>query len=289
VDVDLWELHLEAGDRIVLCSDGLTNEVSVDQMAEVLSRVADPREAALALVHAANEHGGSDNITVVVVDVLVGEGPGSDDGAVAAASAGATAAAAASTSGPGRGPGPAPPDGTPPPVVAPPLPPPPAPPSRPTPESREVVPSSRRRRAAGVPRRVTFRVLLFALLVVAIVAAAYGVVRWYATNNWFVTLDGRQLVVYQGRPGGLLWFRPKLVDRSTVTTAGILPESLPALRADVDKPSLAAARTYISNLHQEFLTQLQTGIGQSTSTTPATTFPATTTTTTTTTTVPAAG
>jgi PPM family protein phosphatase len=73
VEPDMWELQLRSGDRVVLCSDGLTNELTSDELAEVLSRVPDPGEAAHQLVEIANEHGGSDNITVVVVDVLVGE------------------------------------------------------------------------------------------------------------------------------------------------------------------------------------------------------------------------
>ena len=69
----MWELTLRAGDRVLLCSDGLSNEVEPDEMAAVLRTVADPQEAAERLVDVANEHGGADNITVVIVDVQVGE------------------------------------------------------------------------------------------------------------------------------------------------------------------------------------------------------------------------
>ena len=80
VDADMWELELHTGDRLLLCSDGLTNEVGDDEMADILSTVDDPAEAAQRLVDAANSHGGADNITVVVVDVQVG---GEGDGAAA--------------------------------------------------------------------------------------------------------------------------------------------------------------------------------------------------------------
>jgi PPM family protein phosphatase len=73
VDTDMWELELGTGDRVLLCSDGLTNEVGSDEIADILGEVDDPGEAAQQLVEAANEHGGADNITVVVVDVQVGE------------------------------------------------------------------------------------------------------------------------------------------------------------------------------------------------------------------------
>ncbi|MDA8075861.1 MAG: Stp1/IreP family PP2C-type Ser/Thr phosphatase, partial [Actinomycetota bacterium] len=69
VDVDLWELHLRDGDRILLCSDGLTNEVGDEQIGEILGSVKGPEEAAKALVQAALDHGGSDNVTCVVIDV----------------------------------------------------------------------------------------------------------------------------------------------------------------------------------------------------------------------------
>ncbi|MFZ0248367.1 MAG: Stp1/IreP family PP2C-type Ser/Thr phosphatase [Acidimicrobiales bacterium] len=73
VEADMWELELRTGDRLLLCSDGLTNEVGIEEIAGILGEVDDPGDAAQHLVDAANEHGGADNITVVVVDVQVGE------------------------------------------------------------------------------------------------------------------------------------------------------------------------------------------------------------------------
>src|SRR3954452_25305761 len=70
VEVDSWELTPYKGDRILLCSDGLTNEVSDDGIASTLRSVSDPQEAANHLVTAARDHGGNDNITCVVVDVV---------------------------------------------------------------------------------------------------------------------------------------------------------------------------------------------------------------------------
>ncbi len=73
VSVDFWRLQPVRGDRYLLCSDGLTNELDDEQITQVLTSVADPREAADLLVRAARTHGGSDNITVIVIDVVVGE------------------------------------------------------------------------------------------------------------------------------------------------------------------------------------------------------------------------
>src|SRR5256714_3992018 len=70
VEVDSWELTPYKGDRLLLCSDGLTNEVSDDHIASTLRSVGDPEEAARHLVTEARDHGGNDNITCVVVDVV---------------------------------------------------------------------------------------------------------------------------------------------------------------------------------------------------------------------------
>jgi PPM family protein phosphatase len=80
VDVDGSTVIPFTGDRFLLCSDGLFGEVSNDQIAAVLRRLADPTEAADELVRLANEAGGRDNITVVIVEVV-------DDGGRSAAAA----------------------------------------------------------------------------------------------------------------------------------------------------------------------------------------------------------
>lgn len=87
VEVDLWQMTPYAGDRYLLCSDGLTNEVTESRIAKVLSSTPEPQQAAENLVQMALDNGGNDNITVVVLDVLVGE-----DEALRAADADASAA-----------------------------------------------------------------------------------------------------------------------------------------------------------------------------------------------------
>ena len=73
VRVDSWVLPFVKGDRYLLCSDGLVDEVDDSEIAEVLAAHRDAQRAAQALVDAANEHGGRDNTTVIVVDVLDGD------------------------------------------------------------------------------------------------------------------------------------------------------------------------------------------------------------------------
>ncbi len=70
IEVDTWELTPTAGNRYLLCSDGLTNELSDDAIRELLDHKSDPKEAAQALVDDACEAGGRDNVTVVVLAVL---------------------------------------------------------------------------------------------------------------------------------------------------------------------------------------------------------------------------
>jgi protein phosphatase len=70
-DVDITVVESQPGDRLLLCSDGLTDMVADDRIAEVL-RLKDPHSAAAVLTHAALQAGGRDNITVVVLDVIDG-------------------------------------------------------------------------------------------------------------------------------------------------------------------------------------------------------------------------
>lgn len=70
VDVDSWEVDVRPGDRFLLCSDGLSNEVSASELARVLKSEADADSAARLLTSMAKQAGGRDNITAIVVDVL---------------------------------------------------------------------------------------------------------------------------------------------------------------------------------------------------------------------------
>ena len=70
VDVDTAILPVEVGDRILLCSDGLSDMVSEAGISEILAdSPEDPERVARGLLSAALDAGGNDNITIVVVDV----------------------------------------------------------------------------------------------------------------------------------------------------------------------------------------------------------------------------
>jgi PPM family protein phosphatase len=67
VRVEARTLQIAAGDRLVLCSDGLTEMLKHHAVQAVLDTEPEPEGAARALVAQANDAGGRDNITVVVV------------------------------------------------------------------------------------------------------------------------------------------------------------------------------------------------------------------------------
>ena len=75
VRVDTWLVPMVHGDRFILCSDGLVDEVPDEEIGAIAVAATDPQQAADQLVAKANANGGRDNVTVVVVDVLQGVEP----------------------------------------------------------------------------------------------------------------------------------------------------------------------------------------------------------------------
>lgn len=64
------KLDLQAGDRLLLCSDGLSGMISNRRVARILRKQSAPESACNALVEAANAAGGRDNISVIVIDII---------------------------------------------------------------------------------------------------------------------------------------------------------------------------------------------------------------------------
>lgn len=98
---------------------------------------------------------------------------------------------------------------------------------------------------------MTFRVVAFLSLLTMIVVAIAASVGWYARSSYYVGVAGSQVVIYQGRPGGLLWYKPQVAVRTGMATAAVPPSRLATIRAGMDEPSLDAARRYVANLGQE--------------------------------------
>jgi protein phosphatase len=232
VDVDLLDLSPERGDRYVLCSDGLSREASDDQIAAVLRRFADPSEAARELVALARSRGGSDNITVVVVDVRANDdGP---DGTIAIAEV----AQPQPTEGGGLASGQYPSGNSGPEKAA-------------RQRSRHRAGSQAKKRMPATPSGATLRVIGFVAALVVVVGGAVTGLAFYARSTYFVGIQRGHLAIFQGRPGGVLWFGPTIVDVTSYTRTSVLAYRVEALQAGRMEPSLASAWTYIDGLIAE--------------------------------------
>lgn len=241
VEVDTFPIDPYRGDRFLLCSDGLFNEVTPDAIADVLRHRREPQAAADELVRRALDGGGRDNITVVVVDVL------DDDDKARRASAALAGSAATSTARPIH---PADPTltGAQPAVAG----------GRPAPER----PAS---------RRMTWRTGLFAVALVAVVAVAAGSVWWFGRKTLYVGVDGDRVAIFRGRPGGVLWIDPTVEERTGVRFDDVIPARKDDVTAGEEQPDLRSARRYVTNL-------TTTTTSTTTSTTTTTVVPATPTT-----------
>jgi serine/threonine protein phosphatase PrpC len=272
VEVDLWQMLPYRGDRIMLCSDGLPREVSDDQIAAILRRLADPKEAAQELISRARASGGADNITVVVIEVVSDEGgaeAASEALAGQATSATAmlpvttaiqTAGAAGESNDRSR-------TGT----------------TELDPVTGRVPPNDGPRVSSSPPRRrkrrITFRVVVFFFLLALIGTAGATAIVYFARGTFYVGLapgaaggtgitrpaKPATIVIYRGRPGGLLWFKPTIERNPQVTTDQIPAVRLPDIRQGKIEPSLTDAQDYLNRLVSE-----QTAVQPPATTTPTT-------------------
>ncbi len=243
------------GDRFLMCSDGLFNEVSEDQITSVLRRLADPTEAAEELVRLANEGGGRDNITVVVVEVV-------DDGgrsqAASAAIAGDATTVVAAVPAAVTAPVDDDPDA---PVFA---------------DRRSSLPEASDDYGAekddlfgdvdhARTRRITWRVLVFLVAILAVLGVVAGAIGWSARNTYYVGFSGDQVALYKGKPGGVLWFDPVLDDTFDLERADITPAVREVLDGGKEFSSETKARQYVFTIQQDIAER--TGDDPTTSTT----------------------
>ncbi len=69
LEVDVDSIAIRAGDRLLLCSDGLTGSVEDKEILQVISGDNEPEQLCRGLIDAAIDHGGTDNVTVIVIDL----------------------------------------------------------------------------------------------------------------------------------------------------------------------------------------------------------------------------
>ena len=175
VEVDTMVLPVEAGDRLLLCSDGLSDMVPETRIGEILAdSPGDPEAPARNLVSAALEAGGSDNVTVIVVDVKQ-ETPREEEHSVDTREM-----PAVSRSGEGA----------------------PAQPPQGGERQGEATGSvSRRPKAArGKRRRGRFGKFVRGLAAVLIVVIALTPAYLWGSSRYFLGLDDGEVVAYQGLP-----------------------------------------------------------------------------------------
>ncbi len=228
--VDSWEIMPVIGDRYLLCSDGLFNEVDEPRIAATLRRLADPTEAAQELVRLANENAGRDNITCVIVDVLddAGRDPSNiGNSRITYRSAksdpeltgfGPTADSANSSAAESNA-------------------------AEPHADEPAIV-----RLRAMLTSTMTWRVGLFLGSLAVLGLFVFGFIWWTGNRTYFVGTQGDQVVIYRGKPGGLLWIEPELVENTDLELNAVPDPYRSAVVAGVEQPTLSAARTYVRNV-----------------------------------------
>ena len=233
VEVDSWEIIPRSGDRFLLCSDGLFNEVDDDRIASVLRRLADPEEAARELVALANRGGGRDNVSVVVVDVIDDDRhrePGRSALATGTATASEAFPPTLSTSLTGT--------------------------SLATPSGPSLGTTGSRPGTVATPpprsgRRATWRSVLFVCSVLLVLGGAAAAVVWFARSTYYVGVDDEQVAIFRGRPGGLLWIQPTLAERTDLALDEVPPSRRAAIDAGKEESSLIEARRYVASLREQ--------------------------------------
>jgi serine/threonine protein phosphatase PrpC len=90
-EIDFFTIEVTSGDRVLLCSDGLTSVANDDVLADALSGGDDVKTTAARLIDLAYAGGGPDNVTVVVVDVVEADGSANQDDTAEAFMVGAAA------------------------------------------------------------------------------------------------------------------------------------------------------------------------------------------------------
>lgn len=239
VQVDSYEIDLYPGDRLLLCSDGLTSMMRDDEIAAVLRGAADPQLASDALVDAANRAGGEDNITVLVLDVVGDRGKARQRAIAAGADVEPSASERTGEWDPVKATDPSDAEaGSPPPS------------------------------ASTRVRRPFHRVLLWGLPFLVVVGVAMFTLRWYARSTYYLGTDAKQevVVLYRGVPGGFLVWDPTVEQRTTVRVSDLTEAGANDVRTEKRFSSESRARRYVTRLTQSTTT--------TTSPTTTTTLPA---------------
>ena len=250
VEFDLFTYKLQVGDRLLLCSDGLSDVVEPAQIRKVLLKVPSAQRAARELVSVANANGGPDNITVIVVDAVDESAPVLEDGGDTTGDLSVGSATGAL------------------PVVG----------------NGEATGGRRGQRAARaakdrslVMHRRLQRFLVAGIVVLAL-AALLVAGRSFLFSRYWVGFDGDAVAVFQGVPGNVAGLRfSRLVERSPVSRAQVPAGYVARLEDGVTADDLADARSIALCAPQVFSPGGCTGAPTASTATPTTAVAGTTT------------
>ena len=216
VDVDTMTFSARPGDVFLLCSDGLTTMLEDEDVAAILARESDLHKAARRLVRAANERGGRDNITVVLIRLEPAEAESGAEGETLIGPSAAAAGLSAEAVREGAA----------------------AEQAEPAPaEAESAAPPPRRRQprrpgaVSPAPKRSWPRRVLKGIGALLIVALVAGAAVLGARQVWFVGTDSsEELALFRGLPYELP-FGIELY--SEQESSGVALQSLPVERREV--------------------------------------------------------
>ena len=221
-NVDCWEVPIHKDDRFLLCTDGLSNEVSAEEIRHILEKVDSPQEAAEKLVRLANSNGGNDNTTVVIVDVKEGEESTTPSTAspISVPTPHQTSSFSFSTTSRSLG-------------------------NRPEGATEwETTPENIR------------KLIVTALVMLLIIGVFIG---RYARDNYFVSfeqvgdtsIENSQILIYQGRTSSILWFDPTIEERRPILGRDLDERTVEEIKQKPQFETLQEASKYLDALQEE--------------------------------------
>jgi PPM family protein phosphatase len=236
---DVFTLQVAPGDRIMLCSDGCSGVLSDDDLASILGD-GTPDHAAVSLISASLEAGSSDNVTVVIADV-VDDDAVDDEETTASAVTGPMIVGAAAEAPRRRGLG-GPRDGR-------------------TADTGELEPieggedyddvdPEEARYAPRPPRRFTWARRIAVLAVILLLVAIIGIAGWKVSQSQYYVADSSDtVVIYQGVEADVPGIKLHHVEETSDLKMDNLPDyAQRQVRDGIGASSLDDARTVVSNL-----------------------------------------
>ena len=230
VEIDEWLLEPVSGDRFMLCSDGITNELADLEIAEQLRFDKDPSTTAKALVGLANERGGRDNSTVLIVDVQVevidpdepplSSGTGESQGRTSSSPDEANTAIGNSEN-----------------------------------FSNQLEQKSNTKKRSWLNHRVHVKLgaVIISLILLLSSAAVVTAIGLYARSSYHVGIVANHVVIQKGRIGGLLWFEPTLEHWTDIQTVQLAEQDRQRLANGEQMLDLDNAKTFVANLRSRLV------------------------------------